>query len=186
MTWEEKTEMVKLGNTKKDKESREKFYNYVLQHIDNFELQDWDMLIHCINLIPEELKEDKWIVMKIWENLQNQIDKLSNTLSFRSAVRFRMYDLSMRQLRKETQTHTGGNVIIENINIGDIHYEYDLGICIKTKVVTIPTRDDEGLWRWKSTRISDNLEINYAVNEKYQHYASKLYDYEAYKVNVTL
>lgn len=186
MTWEEKTEMVKLGNTKKDKESRDKFYDYVLQHIDNFEFQDWDMFVHCVDLIPEELKEDKEKVMKVWENLQNQIDKLSNTLYFRSAVRFRMFDQSIKELRKETQTHTGGNVIIENIKIGDIHYEYELGICIKTKVASMPTRDEEGLWRWKSIRISDNLEINYAVNEKYQHYASKLYDYEAYKVNVTI
>ena len=35
-------------------------------------------------------------------------------------------------------TKTKGNVIVENIKIGDIHYEFEYGIGIKTEVISIP------------------------------------------------
>ena len=79
-------------------------------------------------------------------------------------------------------THTKGNVIVENIKIGDIHYEFEYGIGIKTEVITLPTfeqQEDGKLWTWKSKK-SDGSIINYAVHEKYSHYGPNLYDYEAY------
>ncbi len=77
---------------------------------------------------------------------------------------------------------TKGNVIIENIKIGDIHYEYGYGMCIKSKVLTLPTRNKNGLWVWTSLNLTTNKEIRYAVSEDYIHYSSNLYDYEAYKI----
>ena len=80
--------------------------------------------------------------------------------------------------------YTRGNVIVDNIKIGDIHYEYEYGMCIKSKVISLPVRDKDGLWEWKSEMIRyDGIVkiINYAVNEKYSHYGPNLYDYEAYK-----
>lgn len=82
-------------------------------------------------------------------------------------------------------TRTKGNVIVENIKIGDIHYEFEYGIGIKSKVITLPVRieneDGEGYWSWKSEQLSNGRIINYGVNEKYSHYGPNLYDYEAYK-----
>ena len=82
-------------------------------------------------------------------------------------------------------THTKGNIIIENIKIGDIHYEFEYGFAIKTKVVTLPVRNDEGYWSWDSEIISDdplrNGEIvHYGVTEGLAHYGPNLYDNEAY------
>lgn len=77
-------------------------------------------------------------------------------------------------------TNTKGNVIVENIKIGDIHYEYFMGMCSKTIVKTLPVRDEEGYWTWKSEKEDTKEIVNYGVAEGYAHYAPNLYDYEAY------
>jgi hypothetical protein len=79
-------------------------------------------------------------------------------------------------------TRTKGNVIIEEINIGDIHYEYDMGIGIKSEVISKPILNEYGNWTWKSKNLNNGEEINYLVNPNYPHYSINLYDYEAYKV----
>ncbi len=79
-------------------------------------------------------------------------------------------------------TLTKGNVIVENIKVGDIHYEYEYGIGLKVKVITTPTRDADGQWTWKAESSRTGRIITYMVNEKYPHYAPNLYDYEAYQV----
>lgn len=78
-------------------------------------------------------------------------------------------------------THTKGNVIVEEIKIGDIHYEYMYGMSIKCLVMTKPKKDRDGNWVWKSKHLKTGEEINYLVNPEYPHYAPNLYDYEAYK-----
>ncbi len=83
-------------------------------------------------------------------------------------------------------TLTKGNVIIENITVGDIHYEYDYGVGIKVKVITKPIRNDNGYWSWKSEQLSTGKIIDYGVSEQYSHYGPNLYDYEAYKVKIML
>lgn len=80
------------------------------------------------------------------------------------------------------KTYTKGNVIVEDIKIGDIHYEYQLGACIKSEVISLPKRNDDGLWEWQSRIVNNDRIINYAVHEKYSHYGPNLYDYEAYIV----
>ena len=79
-------------------------------------------------------------------------------------------------------TRTKGNVIIEDIKVGDIHYEYDMqiGMNIECKVLTKPTQTEEGNWTWKSQDVNSDEEIDYMVNPEYSHYAPNLYDYEAY------
>lgn len=80
-------------------------------------------------------------------------------------------------------THTKGNVIVEDINIGDIHYEFEYNVGIKCEVISKPVRDDNGYWTWQSKNLNNGDIIDYAVNEKYSHYSANLYDYEAYRVN---
>lgn len=80
------------------------------------------------------------------------------------------------------ETKTRGNVVVEDIKVGDIHYEYEYGIGIKSKVITKPTRDVDGYWSWKSRNVNTGEEISYGVREGYSHYAPKLYDYEAHGV----
>lgn len=80
------------------------------------------------------------------------------------------------------KTMTKGNVIVEDIKIGDIHYEFGYGMGIKCKVLTLPVRDESGYWTWKSKNIKTGSEITYGVREGLSHYAPNLYDYEAYSV----
>lgn len=80
-------------------------------------------------------------------------------------------------------TKTKGNIIIENIKIGDIHYEFDYGFGTKCEVLTLPIRSSNGKWEWKSKNLITGEEIDYLVTEGFEHYGPKLYDYEAYKIN---
>ena len=82
------------------------------------------------------------------------------------------------------ETLTKGNVIVENIKVGDIHYEFEFGVGIKSKVLTLPQNDGDGCWTWKSENLITGAEIDYGVREGMSHYAPNLYDYEAYSVNV--
>lgn len=77
-------------------------------------------------------------------------------------------------------THTKGNVIVEEIKIGDIHYEFEYGFCIKSKVISLPVRNNEGYWEWQSEHDSSKKIINYGVSETHSHYGPNLYNYEAY------
>lgn len=85
------------------------------------------------------------------------------------------------QSTPQTKTRTRGNVIVEDIKIGDIHYEYEGPLCIKSKVIISPFKNEDGNWTWKSKALSTGREINYIVNPNYTHYSSKLYNYEAYE-----
>jgi len=79
-----------------------------------------------------------------------------------------------------SKTYTAGNIIIEDIKVGDIHYEFDYGCGIKCEVITLPERDDNGKWTWKSKHSETGAEIAYMVTEGYAHYGPKLYDHVAY------
>lgn len=76
-------------------------------------------------------------------------------------------------------TRTRGNVIIEEIKVGDIHYEYDLGMGIKVQVDTLPVKKGDQ-WTWEATHLSSGNKINYLVTEGLTHYGPNLYDYKAY------
>ena len=81
------------------------------------------------------------------------------------------------------KTYTKGDVIVEEIKIGDIHYEYELGVGIKCEVITLPKLNETGQYIWESKNLKTDNIINYLVDPKYPHYSSNLYNYEAYKVN---
>lgn len=90
-------------------------------------------------------------------------------------------------------TKTRGNVIVQNIKVGDIHYEFDMGLGIKCQVLTLPKLED-GTWIWQSKNLNTGVIIDYGVwdvNEEEkqgfkgfgQQFGQKLYDYEVYKVD---
>lgn len=83
-------------------------------------------------------------------------------------------------------TRTKGNIIVENIKVGDIHYEFECGIGVKCEVIPLPIRDNSGYWTWKSKSLNTRKEINYGVREGMEHYSSNLYDYVAYNVKTWL
>jgi hypothetical protein len=77
-------------------------------------------------------------------------------------------------------TYTKGNVIVENIKLGDIHYEYEYGCGIKSEVISLPVRDETGFWTWESKSFKSGEIIKYGVREGCSQYAPNLYDHEAY------
>lgn len=78
-------------------------------------------------------------------------------------------------------TLTRGNIIVEEIKVGDTHFEYEMGIGVQSTVLTKPERSDDGYWTWKAKSITGK-EIKYGVREGMSHYAPNLYDYRAYNV----
>lgn len=84
-------------------------------------------------------------------------------------------------------TLTKGNVIVENIKVGDIHYEFDLGLGIKCEVTEAPKKNELGQWVWKSRSCKTGVIIRYMVDPSVpSHNSVNLYDYEAYKVKAWL
>ena len=76
---------------------------------------------------------------------------------------------------------TQGNVKVNEIEIGDVHYEYDMGLEIKSTVLTKPVKNEDGNWEWTSQQANSDRVIDYLVNPEYTHYSVKLYDNQAYK-----
>lgn len=76
---------------------------------------------------------------------------------------------------------TKGDVIVNDIKIGNIHYEFEYGMCIKTRVISEPVEEEPGYWTWKSVNVNDESRIvDYGVTEGMSHYGPNLYTYEAY------
>ena len=46
--------------------------------------------------------------------------------------------------------YTKGNVEVQNIKIEDILYEYEYGMGIKSKVISLPKETLEGYWEWQN------------------------------------
>ena len=83
-------------------------------------------------------------------------------------------------MKTPDKTFTRGDVVPQQIKIGDIHYEYDMGCVVKSEVIELPKWNGKG-WEWKSKKINDNTIINYYVSHEHGSvYGAKLYTYEAY------
>jgi hypothetical protein len=76
---------------------------------------------------------------------------------------------------------TKGNIIVNDIKVGDIHYEFEYGCCAKVKVISLPEFSNDGCADWKSENLLTGRVINYRVCAKHSHYGPNLYDYEAYQ-----
>jgi len=79
---------------------------------------------------------------------------------------------------------TKGDVVVDQIKIGDIHYEYEYGYLIKSEVVSLPQsveRKDDVYWTWKAKNVLTGKGITYGVSDKQAHYGPNIYTYPAYK-----
>jgi hypothetical protein len=86
MEWENKTQMIKLHNNITDSLSRKEFVNYVVENVDYFDDQDWDMFITAVELddsIYENYDSHKCICEK---------SKKQKTDNFRTAIRLALYE----------------------------------------------------------------------------------------------
>ena len=80
-----------------------------------------------------------------------------------------------------SKTLTKGNIIIEDIRVGDIIYEYEtsLGLGIKSILIEEPVLDGE-VWRFKTKIQSNGKIINYSQSKNYPHYGLNIYSSPVY------
>lgn len=73
---------------------------------------------------------------------------------------------------------TKGDVVVDNIKIGDILYEFGYGVFIESEVISTPVperRKDYVYWTWQSRNTLTGEIINYGVSDIYPQYAPNIY-----------
>ena len=76
---------------------------------------------------------------------------------------------------------TKGNIEVEKIKIGDIHYDFQGKFIREVRVLSLPKRDDTGFWSWESIGVKNEEVYQYSVNESLPQEGPNLYDYIAYE-----
>lgn len=86
----------------------------------------------------------------------------------------------------KTITYTKGDIIVEEIQVGDIQYDFPLPFGMKVKVITKPKKDSDGNWNWTSENTLTGKIIHYFVHRDptLSQFAPNLYSTEAYEVNM--
>jgi hypothetical protein len=82
-----------------------------------------------------------------------------------------------------------GGVVINDIEIGDTHFECEYGCYIECAVITKPVRTESTSerdgkvsvqWTWKSKNKLNDKIIDYLITEGFQHYGPNLYNEQVY------
>lgn len=115
MTWEEKQELVNLGNQMNsgdlDINKRITFCDYVLEKIDSFDIQAWDMYITIENVL--EINEDVKFIpyyKKVSELIGPEPVGFKFDCHFRTMIRLDLFrDVINQYLNKINNTETNGN-----------------------------------------------------------------------------
>lgn len=96
MKWNFKIRMVKLGNEMHlDNSCKRYFQEYVLKHIDSFDIQAWDMFCNLTLINPNDMKKDARYWKIVYERLQSvncQHKELSHRASFRMELIKKVYE----------------------------------------------------------------------------------------------
>ena len=70
MEWENKAKMVQLGNQRHNSdEAKKEFQNFVLENVNSFDGQAWDMFCNLVDLIVDEMKKD----LEFWKQVYAKI-----------------------------------------------------------------------------------------------------------------
>lgn len=86
MDWEDKVELVKLGNQNNTPEGMVKFKEFTLKHMENFDIQAWGMFSNLVNIIESEMEKDVEYWGKVYNHLKT-ININDESLAFRSGLR---------------------------------------------------------------------------------------------------
>lgn len=77
---------------------------------------------------------------------------------------------------------TKGNVEVDKIKIGDVHYEFEHPFFVKVEVIELPKEVEPGFWIWRAKNtLNENQIITYSVRVGFEHYGPNLYDHESYR-----
>lgn len=90
MEWENKAKMVQLGNQRHNSdEAKKEFQNFVLENVNSFDGQAWDMFCNLVDLIVDEMKKD----LEFWKQVYAKIkyvDCNDEKFGLRSGMRIAM------------------------------------------------------------------------------------------------
>lgn len=71
-----------------------------------------------------------------------------------------------------------GTYHFKDIHRGDVLYECEAGSNYKFEVLTEPEQEGD-IWTFNALG-EDGREVRYLMNDKYSHYAPRIYDHEEY------
>jgi hypothetical protein len=90
MMGEKKTEMIMLGNRRDESdEARKEYQRYVLDNIEEFDMQSWDMFAELSDILIDEMKDD----YEYWERVYPHLIKVDcnyEGFGLRSGMRIAM------------------------------------------------------------------------------------------------
>ena len=70
MHWDNKVKMIQLGNQRHNsEEEKNEFQKFVLENVDSFDNQSWDMFCNLVDLIIDEMKQD----IEFWKKVYTKI-----------------------------------------------------------------------------------------------------------------
>lgn len=68
---------------------------------------------------------------------------------------------------------------IQNLKVGDVFYECEMGRNIEARVTEAPVEgkgiEGRTTWSWKAVNTQNGKEIDYLITEGYSHYGPRLY-----------
>jgi hypothetical protein len=90
MEWDKKMTMASLGNQRYDSDkAKKKFQDFVVENIDSFDDQSWEIFCNFVDLIIEEMKKD----IEFWKQVYVKIKEFNgyvNRFGIRSGMRIAM------------------------------------------------------------------------------------------------
>jgi hypothetical protein len=90
MEWDNKVKMIQLGNQRyNSEESKNLFQKFVLDNLDSFDGQAWDMFCNLVDLIIEEMKKDLEFWKQVYEKIK-YVDCNDEKFGLRSGMRIAM------------------------------------------------------------------------------------------------
>jgi hypothetical protein len=90
MIWEKKTELIRLGNQRdRNIEAKREFQQYVLDNIEEFDAQAWDMFAELSDILIDEMKDDYGYWERVYPHLI-KVDCNDEGFGFRSGMRIAM------------------------------------------------------------------------------------------------
>jgi hypothetical protein len=90
MEWELKTKMIRLGNQRHNSDDAKlEFQTFVLNHINDFDIQSWCMFVELTDIMIDEMKSDYEYWKCIYPLLIN-LDCNDDNFGFRAGMRLAM------------------------------------------------------------------------------------------------
>jgi hypothetical protein len=90
MEWDNKVKMIQLGNQRHNsEEAKNEFQKFVLDNVDSFDGQSWDMFCNLVDLIIDEMKIDIEFWKQVYAKIKN-VDRNDEKFGLRLGMRIAM------------------------------------------------------------------------------------------------